>query len=248
MPGGEFRTDFVKAQRARLAVERDRAADMERTVALEDLPGEGTQAQLQHIAVRRFVVDAVKAIHIDVDLPERRARFDHAFGVQIHPVRDVELQFQQVEAHLQQRPQTPPTCDMRTVEVHERYARKQVEPVDGLDRHLIRRCGEALRVEVGNDVAAPIERPVAHDRHAEAARVGGEQADVLEVFSAEDIDRSFRCLDRDEELVAAALPGYFERLAALEVHLFGRAGIVPLGNLHLPERTLELALQFRIIP
>lgn len=206
------------------------------------------QAQLQHVAVRRFVVDAVKAIHIDVDLPERRARFDHALGIQIHPVRDVEIQLQQVEAHLQQRPQTPPACDVRSVEIHEGDARKQVEPVNGLDRHLIRRCGEALRVEVGNDVAAPIERPVAHDRHAEAARIGGEQADVLEVFGTEDIDRSFRCLDRHEEFAAAALPCYFEGLATLEPHLFGRAGIVPLGDLHPPERTLELALQFRIIP
>ena len=248
VPGGEFRTDFVKAQRARLAVERDRAADMERTVALENLPGEGTQAQLQHVAVRRFVVDTVKAIHIDINLPERRARLDHALGVQIHPVRDVELQFQQVEAHLQQRPQTPPACDMRPVEVREGDARKQVEPVDGLDRHFIRRRGEALRVEVGHDVATPIERPVAHDRHAEAARVRGEQADILEIFGTEDIDRSFRCLDRHEEFVTAALPGYFEGLAAFEAHLFGRTGIVPLGYLHPPERTLELALQFRIIP
>ena len=137
---------------------------------------------------------------------------------------------------------------MRPVEVPERDARKKVEPVDGLDRHLVRWSREALRVEVGHDVAAPIERPVAHDRHAEAARVGGEQADILEIFGTEDVDRSFRCLDRHEELVAAALPGYFERLVTLEAHLFGRAGIVPLRDLHPPEGTFELALQFRIIP
>lgn len=81
-------------------------------------------------------------------------------------------------------------------EVAERNARQEVEAVHGLDRDGIGRSGEVLGVEVGGDVAPPIELPIAEDRDAEITGIGGEQSQVMKILLAEDIDGRFRSLDR----------------------------------------------------
>ena len=246
--GGKLRADLVETQRAGFAVEGYGAPDMQGTVALKNLSGKGAQAQLQHIAVGRLGIDAVKPLHIDIHLPHRGDYFAHTLGVQIHPVGHIEVEFQQVDAHRQQRPQAPAARNLRAVEVAERDAGEEVEAVDGLDGHLIRRGGEPFGIEVGHHVAAPIERIVAIDRHPKPARIRCEQADVFEIIGAEDVDGRLACLDRHEKLVAAPLPRDLEGLAALECHLFGYAGVIPFCDLYAPEGTFELALQLREIP
>ncbi len=71
---------------------------MQGSVALENLPGKGPQTQLQHIAVGRLFVDEVEPRQIEVSLPQRRLSVVHALRIQIHPIGDIHLQLQKVDA------------------------------------------------------------------------------------------------------------------------------------------------------
>ena len=112
-------------------------------------------------------------------------------------------------------------------EVAERNARQKVEAVHGLDRNGIGRSREVLGVEIGGDVAPPIELPIAEDRDAKITRIGGEQSQIMEILLAEDIDGRLRSLDRHVELVAPFLPRGLQRRTAVEGHHLRRARVPP---------------------
>ena len=133
-------------------------------------------------------------------------------------------------------------------EVAERNARQKVEAVHGLDRNGIGRSREVLGVEIGGDVAPPIELPIAEDRDAKITRIGGEQSQIMEILLAEDIDGRLRSLDRHVELVAPFLPRGLQRRTAVEGHHLRRARVPPpLRNLHAPQDALVLRAKFSVI-
>ncbi len=142
--------------------------------------------------------------------------------MQIHPVRHVEIEFQQIGTGAEQLPQRASTRRADAHKVAERDARKQVESIDGFNRDGIGRRCKGLGVEIGGDVTPPIKLPAAEDGDPKLPRVGGEEREVAEVFAAEDVDGCLRRLDRNVELVAALLPGDLQRCAAIESHLLGR--------------------------
>ena len=242
---GIFRTDTVETHRTLRAIERHGAADMQRTVRLKDLPGERPQAKLKNVAVGGLFIDIVEPFEVEVGLTQRRDVLVHALGMQIHPVRHVEIEFQQIGTGTEQLPQRASTRRADAHKVAERDARKQVESIDGLNRDGIGRRCKGLGVEIGGDVTPPIQLPAAENGDPELPRVGGEEREVAEVFAAEDVDGCLRRLDRNVELVAALLPGDLQRCAAIESHLLGRTRKSALGNLHAPQYALVPRPQLR---
>ena len=103
-PDGMLRADAIEIHGTGSSVERYGAADMQGTVRLEDLSGERTQAQFEDVAIGRLLVDVVEPFEVDIGLTERRGVLVHALDIQIHPVRRIEIQLQQVDAGGEQFP------------------------------------------------------------------------------------------------------------------------------------------------
>jgi len=99
-----LRADAIEIHGTGSSVERYGAADMQGTVRLEDLSGERTQAQFEDVAIGRLLVDVVEPFEVDIGLTERRGVLVHALDIQIHPVRRIEIQLQQVDAGGEQFP------------------------------------------------------------------------------------------------------------------------------------------------
>ena len=91
---GILRADTVETHRTLRAIERHGTADMQRTVRLKDLPGERTQAKFKNVAVGGLFIDIVEPFEVEVGLTQRRDVLVHALGMQIHPVRHIEIEFQ----------------------------------------------------------------------------------------------------------------------------------------------------------
>ena len=100
-----FCTDPVKTHRTRGLVERHRPTNMQRSVALENLPRKRPQTKLQHILVGRILIDEVEPCKVDIGLPERGLIVPHSLGIQVHPIGYIDLQLQQVYAGREQCPQ-----------------------------------------------------------------------------------------------------------------------------------------------
>ena len=246
-PYGKLRADAVEIHGTGGSVERHGTADMQGTVRLEDLSGEWTQTQFEDVAIGRLLVDVVEPFEVDIGLTERRGVLVHPFGIQVHPVRRIEIQLQQVDAGGEQFPQRPSARDADMYEVAERNARQEIEAVHGFDRDGIGRSGEVLGVEIGGDVTTPIELPIAENRDAKITGIGGEQSQIMEILLAEDIDGRFRSLDRHVELVAPLLPCDLQRCTAVEGHLLRRTCVPPLRNLHTPQNAFVLRAKVCVI-
>ena len=246
-PDGMLRADAVEIHGTGSSIERHGAADMQGAVRLEDLSGERTQTQFEDVAIGRLLVDIVEPFEVDIGLTERRGVFVHPFGIQVHPVRRIEIQLQQVDTGGEQFPQRPSARDADMYEVAERNARQELEAVHGLDRDGIGRSREVLGVEVGGYVAPPIELPIAEDRDAKITGIGGEQSQIMEILLAEDVDGRLRRLDRHVKFVAPFLPRDLQRRTAVEGHLLRRTCVPPLRNLHAPQDALVLRAKVCVI-
>lgn len=183
-----------------------RPADVQGAAALEDLPGEGPQAQLQGIAVGGLLVHVVQTRHVDIDLTQGREALAHPLGIEVHPIGDAQVQLQQGEAACEKVPQAEPAGELGEVRVEQRDVTEEIEAVHRLDAHLVGRRSERLAVEVGHHEATPIEDGVAVDGDTPLARIAGEETDEVEVVVAHHVDGGLRCLHRDIELITPVLP------------------------------------------
>ena len=216
---------------------------MQAASALEDLPGEGPQAQLQGISVGGLLVHVVQTRHVDIDLTQGREALAHPLGIEVHPIGDVQVQLQQGEAASEEVPQAEPAGELGEVRVEQRDVTEEIEAVHRLDAHLVGRRSERLAVEVGHHEATPIEDGVAVDGDTPLARIAGEETDEVEVVVAHHVDGGLRCLHRDVELITPVLPRDREGRASGELHLLAGAAVAPLGYLHAPENALVLRAQ-----
>ena len=205
-PLREVRSHLIEGQRSGVVVQGHRPADVQGAAALEDLPGEGPQAQLQGIAVGGLLVHVVQTRHVDIDLTQGREALAHPLGIEVHPIGDAQVQLQQGEAACEKVPQAEPAGELGEVRVEQRDVTEEIEAVNRLDAHLVGRRSERLAVEVGHHEATPIEDGVAVDGDTPLARIAGEETDEVEVVVAHHVDGGLRCLHRDIELITPVLP------------------------------------------